>query len=214
MPLTTERHGHRHTSRQICDEKRVFRFKPIVDTIDFTPFCCVVMAIFSFIYLSRFFPFLWLLFKCHPVAFMFYFILYCMYENTMLLLLMMMMMMIMMKYIRACFPHLCTAGYLQESCRCSAITHFHCESFKLSPLGGASTSGFVLLSRDVEFSREFYCTYVIEAPSQMRVSVRLNDIHLPMLGASCKASVLRLYDGNTTQLATRQLIGMILLELR
>jgi len=99
------------------------------------------------------------------------------------------------------------AGYLQEACRCSAITHFHCESFTLSPLGGASTSGFVLLSRDVQFSREFYCTYVIEAPPHMRVSVRINHIRLPMLGASCKASVLRLYDGNSTQQASRQLIG-------
>ena len=100
-------------------------------------------------------------------------------------------------------------GYLQESCRCSAITHFHCESFRLSPLAAASTSGFVLLSRDVEFAREFYCTYVIEAPVDMRILIRVNRIHLPMLGASCRASVLRLYDGNTTQLANRQLIGII-----
>ena len=100
-------------------------------------------------------------------------------------------------------------GYLQESCSCSTITHFHCKSFTLSPLGGGgSTSGFVLLSRDAEFSREFYCTYVIEAPRDMHVSVRINDLRLPMLGASCKASVLRLYDGNSTQQASRQLIGM------
>jgi len=103
------------------------------------------------------------------------------------------------------------AGYMQESCRCSAITHFHCESFTLSPLGGAATSGFVLLSRDVQFAREFYCTYVIAAPQGMMVLVRINDVHLPMMGSSCRASALRLYDGNTTQLASRQLIGIIVL---
>jgi len=103
--------------------------------------------------------------------------------------------------------HLYT-GYLQESCRCSAINHFRCESFTLSPLGDASTSGFVLLSRDVEFAREFYCTYVIEAPTGMMVSVRINEVQLPMVGSSCRASVLRLYDGNSTKLAAKQLIGI------
>jgi len=107
----------------------------------------------------------------------------------------------------------CCAGYLQESCRCSAITHFHCESFTLSPLGGASTSGFVLLSRDAEFAREFYCTYVIEAPRDMLVSARVNDVQLPMMGSSCRASVLRLYDGNTTQRANTQLVGPTLRRL-
>ena len=105
------------------------------------------------------------------------------------------------------------AGYLQESCRCSAITHFHCESFTLSPLGGASTSGFVSLSRDTRFAREFYCTYVIEAPRDMLITARINHVRLPMMGSSCKASVLRLYDGNTTQRASRQLIGTIVSRL-
>jgi len=102
-------------------------------------------------------------------------------------------------------------GYLQRACRCSTITHFHCDSFTLPPLGGASTSGFLLLSpsRDSsrEFSREFYCTYVIEAPRGQMVAVRINSVQLPMLGSTCRASVLRLYDGNNTQLASRQLIG-------
>ena len=66
------------------------------------------------------------------------------------------------------------------------------------------------LSRDAaaaEFSRDFYCTYVIEAPRGMLVVARLNHVQLPMLGTSCRASVLRLYDGNGTRSASRQLIG-------
>jgi len=68
----------------------------------------------------------------------------------------------------------------------------------------------VALSRDAaasEFSRDFYCTYVIEAPRGMLVVARLNHVQLPMLGTSCRASVLRLYDGNGTRSASRQLIG-------
>jgi len=48
----------------------------------------------------------------------------------------------------------------------------------------------------------------------MRVFVRINDVQLPMVGSSCRASVLRLYDGNSTQLAARQLIGTIFIASR